>query len=41
MDNLDGGFTHGNGNVYLTTLDTFYLWLYGDRHMVKDHSDSE
>ena len=20
---------------------TFYLWLYGIRHMVKDHSDSE
>ena len=20
---------------------TFYLWLYGVRHMVKDHSDSE
>ena len=26
---------------YLTTLNTFYLWLYGVRHMVKDHSDSE
>ena len=26
---------------YLTTLNTFYLWLYGIRHMVKDHSDSE
>ena len=36
-----GGFTHGNGNVYLMTLDTFYLRLYGVRHMVKDHSDSE
>ena len=23
------------------TLNTFYLWLYGVRHMVKDHSDSE
>ena len=22
-------------------LNTFYLWLYGVRHMVKDHSDSE
>ena len=22
-------------------LNTFYLWLYGIRHMVKDHSDSE
>ena len=27
---------------YLTTHSThFYLWLYGIRHMVKDHSDSE
>ena len=26
---------------YLTTLNTFYLRLYGIRHMVKDHSDSE
>ena len=22
-------------------FNTFYLWLYGIRHMVKDHSDSE
>ena len=26
---------------YLTMHSTFYLWLYGVRHMVKDHSDSE
>ena len=26
---------------YLTTHSTFYLWLYGIRHIVKDHSDSE
>ena len=26
---------------YLTTHSTFYLQLYGVRHMVKDHSDSE
>ena len=26
---------------YLTTHSTFYLRLYGVRHMVKDHSDSE
>ena len=25
----------------LNALDTFYLRLYGVRHMVKDHSDSE
>ena len=30
------------GNVYLMTHSThFILWLYGIRHMVKDHSDSE
>ena len=30
------------GNVLFNNiLDTFYLWLYGVRHMVKDHSDSE
>ena len=30
------------GNVLFNdTLNTFYLQLYGIRHMVKDHSDSE
>ena len=30
------------GNVlFNNTLNTFYLWLYDIRHMVKDHSDSE
>ena len=30
------------GNVlFKDTLNTFYLRLYGIRHMVKDHSDSE
>ena len=29
------------GNVlFNNALNTFYLWLYGVRHMVKDHSDS-
>ena len=23
------------------TFNIFYLWLYGDGHVVKDHSDSE
>ena len=27
--------------LFKYTLNTFYLWLYGVRHMVKDHSDSE
>ena len=30
------------GNVLFNdTLNTFYLQLYGIRHMVKDHSDNE
>ena len=30
------------GNVLFNdALNTFYLWLYGVRHMVKDHSDYE
>ena len=30
------------GNVLFNdALNTFYLWLYGVMHMVKDHSDSE
>ena len=33
---------HENYNVLFNdTLNTFYLRLYGVRHMVKDHSDSE
>ena len=37
----------GNGRerernpLFNDALNTFYLWLYGVRHMVKDHSDSE
>ena len=27
--------------LFNDVLNTFYLWLYGVRHMVKDHSDSE
>ena len=27
--------------LFNDALKTFYLWLYGVRHMVKDHSDSE
>ena len=27
--------------LFNDTLNTFYLWLYGVRHMVKDHSDSD
>ena len=25
--------------LFNDTLNTFYLWVYGVRHMVKDHSD--
>ena len=35
-------FDWKEGNVLFNdTLNTFYLRLYGVRHMVKDHSDSE
>ena len=27
--------------LFNNTLNTFYLWLYGVRHMVKDYSDRE
>ena len=33
-------FTFGNV-LFNDTLNTFYLWLYGVGHMVKNHSDSE
>ena len=38
--------TYGKGRkegniLFKDALDTFYLWLYGVGHMVKDHSDSE
>ena len=36
------GMQQEEGNVLFNdALNTFYLWLYGDGHMVKDHSDSE
>ena len=31
----------GRKYLYYDTLNTFYLRLYGIRHMVEDHSDSE
>ena len=35
-------FSSLEGNVLFNNiLNTFYLWLYSIRHMVKDHSDSE
>ena len=27
--------------LFNNTLNTFYLWLYGVRHMVKGHTDSK
>ena len=27
--------------LFNDAINTFYLWLYGVGHMVKDHSDSE
>ena len=35
-----GRFKEGNV-LFNNILNTFYLWLYGVRHMVKNHSDSE
>ena len=39
----DKGEGGGGGETFLfnDALNTFYLRLYGVRHMVKDHSDSE
>ena len=28
----------GNASLFLSTLNTFYLWSYGVGHIVKDHS---
>ena len=39
MDNNDEQ-KEGNA-LFNDTLNTFYLMLYGVRHMVKEHSDSE
>ena len=37
-----GGWIRKEGNVLFNdALNTIYLRLYGVRHMVKDHSDSE
>ena len=41
-DQQQGFFIWKEGNVLFNdTLNTFYLWLYGVRPMVKDHSDSK
>ena len=38
----DTDYALKEGNVlFNNALNTFYLWLYGIGHMVKDHSDSE
>ena len=39
-DVSNGGRKEGNV-LFIDALNTFYLWLYGIGHMVKDHSDSE
>ena len=36
-----GSFMREGYVLFNNALNTFYLWLYGVRHMVKDHSDSE
>ena len=41
-DHSDSEKGRKEGNVLINdALNTFYLRLYGVRHMVKDHSDSE
>ena len=35
--NKTGPSLHYLTSIYIHTLNTFYLWLYGVRHMVKDH----
>ena len=41
-DNAGSEKGRKEGNVLFNdALNTFYLWLYGVRHMVKDHSDSK
>ena len=35
------GVLHEGNVLFNDALNTFYLRLYGIRHMVKDHSDSE
>ena len=42
QNSLGGGGGRKEGNILFNeALNTFYLRLYGVRHMVKDHSDSE
>ena len=42
LSNKDSYNGRKEGNVLFNdALNTFYLWLYGIRHMVKYHSDSE
>ena len=39
--NINSKRKEGRKCLFNDALNTFYLWLYGIRHMVKDHSDSE
>ena len=34
-------FNRERNVLFNDAFNTFYLWIYGVRHMVKDHSDSE
>ena len=38
---LSDRWKEGGIVLFNDTLKTFYLWLYGIKHLVKDHSDSE
>ena len=33
--------THCMYVLFISTINTFYLWLYGIKHMVKDHSNGK
>ena len=37
----DGVYVSGKKYLFNDALNTFYLRLYGVKHMIKDHSDSE
>ena len=38
---IEEGRTEGRNVLFNDTFNTFYLWIYGIRHMVKDNSNSE
>ena len=41
IDRNKQGFKKKGNVLFNDALNTFYLWLYGVRHLVKDRSDSD